>query len=187
MRLVSARGLAAVTVEEIATEADVSTRTFFNYFSSKEDVVSGMDPALMDEVVERLRMRPREESAVAALRAVLLDTMAPADADRDLFLARMRLTWSDPRLLSHHAACWADRERRLVSALAERRGVDPARDRYGALLAAASLAAARVAQMSWCKGEGEGTLADELALHLDVLDAGLAEPEPELVKRRRRA
>lgn len=44
--LVTARGLDGVTVDEISRVADISPRTFFNYFASKEEAMLGDQPAL---------------------------------------------------------------------------------------------------------------------------------------------
>jgi AcrR family transcriptional regulator len=63
------RGYDAVTVEEIAATVEVSARTFFRYFSSKEDV---LDEILVNEVeamTDALRQRPADEPLLSSLRA----------------------------------------------------------------------------------------------------------------------
>src|SRR5258708_2644444 len=57
-RLAGERGPDQVTVEEIADAADVSVRTFFNYFQAKEDAMVGMDPAMLDAVGAAVLERP---------------------------------------------------------------------------------------------------------------------------------
>jgi len=46
LQLVSERGLEATTVDEISRVADVSPRTFFNYFPSKEEALAGEAPRM---------------------------------------------------------------------------------------------------------------------------------------------
>lgn len=177
VELVSTRGLASVTVEDIAAAADVSARTFFNYFSSKEDAISGFDPAALAELVALLRERPAGEPPALALRAAMLEAPASVDAHPRELLLRLQLVRSDPHLLAHYASAWAETERQLVAALAERRGEKPHHDSYLSLVVAATLTASRVAMLSWCESGGRGRLVDEVQLHLDILGAGLAEPD----------
>src|ERR687890_697446 len=70
LQLVAERGLDAVSVDDIAARADVSPRTFFNYFPTKDDAVLGLDPAALRRTAQALAERPPDEPAVAALRAV---------------------------------------------------------------------------------------------------------------------
>jgi AcrR family transcriptional regulator len=72
-------GFEAVTVRDIAAAAEVSVKTVFNYFPSKEDLffdrADDVIGALADAVVER----PTGETVVGALHRVLADRRVPFD------------------------------------------------------------------------------------------------------------
>src|SRR4029450_3282786 len=74
VRLFAEKGFQATTIEEIAAAADVAPRTFFRYFSSKEEVVfwSEHQPMLAGHVAAR----PDDEPAAQALRHGLTDRLA---------------------------------------------------------------------------------------------------------------
>jgi AcrR family transcriptional regulator len=73
-------GFEAVTLAQIAAAAEVSVKTVFNYFPSKEDLffdrADDVIGALCDAVVER----PAGTTVVGALHHVLADRSAPFDA-----------------------------------------------------------------------------------------------------------
>ncbi|MDR7381934.1 TetR/AcrR family transcriptional regulator [Promicromonospora iranensis] len=77
LRLFAEQGFEATTVEQIATAAGISRRSFFHYFRSKEDVVLGDLEALGRRVRDALEARPESESAWDALREALKTLHAP--------------------------------------------------------------------------------------------------------------
>src|ERR1700721_1489235 len=62
------RGYAATTVDDIVAAVDVSPRTFFRYFPTKEDLVVALGSTSFDLFLEELRARPPEESLQEAVR-----------------------------------------------------------------------------------------------------------------------
>src|SRR5262249_60489320 len=65
-RLFVERGFEAVSVAEIAREAEVSEATVFNYFPTKEDLVYSRLEAFEEELLAAVRHRAQGESIAAA-------------------------------------------------------------------------------------------------------------------------
>jgi AcrR family transcriptional regulator len=165
-----------VTVEEISEAADVSPRTFFNYFSSKEDAVLGVDPERRTELRAELELRPAEEGPVEALRAALLSTAEDIDENAELWAQRLQLVREHPSLSAGYVASFADFERGLVEAMAARLDLDPDADLYPAIVVATALTIMRVTVKHWQANDADTPLADLLDLAFDQLADGLTLP-----------
>jgi AcrR family transcriptional regulator len=150
--LVRDRGLGSVTVEDIARGAGVSERTFFNYFSCKEEAVVGVPEELLVELDAALRARPKRERPRDALRAVFTHMM-----DQDVILSRWGLRYElvnrYPALLPQYLAALVEIESALAKSLAERMGVDAEADPSPRMLVAAVVATLR-AGLSWWEESG---------------------------------
>jgi AcrR family transcriptional regulator len=68
MDLFTERGFDAVTVAEVAEAADVSEKTVFNYFPTKEDLVFQSGASWRQDLIEAVRSRPRGVSIVQPFR-----------------------------------------------------------------------------------------------------------------------
>src|SRR5262245_35127855 len=71
LRLAVEHGLDRVTVEAIADAANISRRTFSNYFDGKEDALLYGDEQFLSSLVRRIREQPPGHSAWRALRGAL--------------------------------------------------------------------------------------------------------------------
>src|ERR1017187_5184371 len=60
--LFSERGYPGTTIDDIAAAVDVSPRTFFRYFPTKEDLVVAIGATSLDQFFEALKDRPPQES-----------------------------------------------------------------------------------------------------------------------------
>ena len=67
-RLFIERGYDQTTVEDIVAEVEISARTFFRYFGSKEEVVASLWRWGVEEIVDALRAVPPDQPLQEALR-----------------------------------------------------------------------------------------------------------------------
>jgi AcrR family transcriptional regulator len=182
LELVAERGLHDVTVEDIAEAADVSPRTFFNYFASKEAVLFGGDPERAAELREGVVTEAPGKSVLEALGAVLArDSEAMADELRSLggdpaeWLRRMKVARTDPHVRAAHAAQMAMLERALAEGVAARIGADQETDPYPGILAAAAVSVVRACLTFWAGTGGAIPLSQLIDRAFTALGDGLPE------------
>jgi AcrR family transcriptional regulator len=74
--LFEARGYEHVTVAEIADAANISVKTFFTYFRSKEDLAFADDRRLLEQILEAVRSRAEGTSPADAVGELLVELLA---------------------------------------------------------------------------------------------------------------
>ena len=173
LELFTKKGFDAVTIDDIAAAADVSRRTFFRYFASKEDVILSDHPKRLGELQAALDRRPDDEPALTALRHAILSLAGSFEEQRDHMLRRFQLVTTTPALEARSLCLQRNWETSVTAMLAGRMGVDPAEDLRPGVVAATTMAAMRVATVNWLAGGGEGDLPGIVAASLDLLDGGL--------------
>jgi AcrR family transcriptional regulator len=139
MALFLSRGFAATTLDDIAEAADISKRSFFDYFPSKEDVVLAWQDVFKDELVAEIAARPADEPlAVAAERAMVA---AISRYDVPQARAHLRLRDETPALRARDHMKYGALEQAMSDALLKRPGAkrDPLRARLVAMIVVGAL------------------------------------------------
>jgi AcrR family transcriptional regulator len=161
--LAEEQGLANVRVPEIAAATGVSTRTFNNYFPSKEAAVVWPAVRRAGRLAENLLARPEPESLATALQAAvgeMYGSRQRGDMPRE-WLRRFRaLVAREPALLGEYLKVSTAGERALAAAIAERTGAGE-NELSPKVLAAVVVGAERAAVMHWMRQADKSTpLAD---------------------------
>ena len=149
--LASERGLANVRVPEIAAAAGVSTRTFNNYFHSKEAAIAWPAMRRSTRMANTLLARPDGEPLGEALVATMRDLYSKtADPDRPTsWMGRFRvLVASEPTLRAEYLQISDAGEQLLADAIAQRTGAGEGELRPK-VLAAMVVGAERAAIRHW--------------------------------------
>src|SRR5438093_12754673 len=81
--LFAERGYHATTLPDIAEAADVSTRTIFAYFPSKEDILFSDFPVMKEALAEALAERPEGQDALETVRRFILSLHEVEKSDVD--------------------------------------------------------------------------------------------------------
>ncbi|GAS96633.1 TetR family transcriptional regulator [Mycolicibacterium canariasense] len=81
-RLFTERGYDATTIDDIAAEVGMSSRSVFRYFATKEDLLIGKFDNAADALLTALQQRPTGEPLWASLRAAF-DVFVPDDSTPD--------------------------------------------------------------------------------------------------------
>ncbi|MGY4254902.1 AcrR family transcriptional regulator [Bradyrhizobium sp. USDA 4516] len=118
MMLFLERGFEATTLDDIVAAADVSRRTFFHYFASKEDVVLAWQEDGTAALIAAVAARPATESMLQAAENAIADMVKQIDPREAVALARLKR--DNPALQARDQAKYEGLERELANALLKR-------------------------------------------------------------------
>ncbi|OXM45159.1 TetR family transcriptional regulator [Amycolatopsis alba] len=177
IRLALEHGLDAVSVEDIAAAANVSDRTFRNYFASKAEAVVAAHVERGRRIGEQLRKRPASEPLWHALtQAVVLQFLPQpgAAAASGGNGAGLRKLLAEPAVQYEVFRAHAAAQDELTAAIADRVGTG-ADELYPQTVAAVVAAGLGTAMAHWARDPGRPLLSllDEV---FDGIRAGLPEP-----------
>jgi AcrR family transcriptional regulator len=119
------QGYAATTIAQIAAAADVSPRTVFGYFASKEELVFPEEAEWYARLEARINGRPAEETAPEALRAWIEEALPEWEGREDEMRARARVIAGDDGLRAHNARKMERAHELLADAIARDLGRPP--------------------------------------------------------------
>lgn len=174
LRLALAHGPDNVRVDDIASAAGVSTRTYNNYFASREQaIVAAVTAEREARVAAAVTARATDRLADAVADAVVAQYTDPGERGRDALL----MITTNPALRTAFLGTTAALEQPLSRAIARR--VDD--ERTARVLAAAVAAAVRIAVEQWlAPSTGTAGLVTVTGALPDLLRATLAPLVPAL-------
>jgi AcrR family transcriptional regulator len=154
VRLALEVGLENVRVADIAYAADVSPRTFNNYFSSVPEAIVALAAERAMTLGELVRRRPRTEQLAEAVTNALVEVHASQEYQKEL----VRMIITTPLLRAEFFKTIIARDNALAGAIAERVGSPPG-DLFPQILAAAYSSATRVVTHRWLQDDSVDFIA----------------------------
>jgi AcrR family transcriptional regulator len=175
--LFSRQGFDGTTIEEIAEACEVSPRTFFRYFPTKEAVLFGDSEERCAALVAGLAVQPPDAGPLVTLHAAMLDLARGYRDDRDLLLARSRVMQDSVHLRAYKAEHQRGWEEAVTDELDRRaRAAKQPLSRFELrLVSGVAVAALRAALDTWLDDRRSPSLEVLVDRAFAALDRGLGD------------
>ena len=168
-------GYDATTVDDIVTAVDVSPRTFFRYFPTKEDLVVALGQTSMGSFLDALAQRPTGEALLTSVQRAIENTFALSWQDTTRVRSFLTLLHDTPVL----RARWLEESNHnrglLAAVLAARTDGDPSGTR-NLLIAGAIILAMDTALEVWFEQDDGEAIAQLVYRALAQLTTPLLTP-----------
>jgi len=161
LTLFEKKGFDETTIDDVAAAAEVSPRTVFRYFTSKEDLVFLGQDEENQQVASLLQHLPRDADPIDTLMHATRTIVLTPQGTPEQLMRSHRLVQQTPSLRAHKGKLLRKVEELVASALVPAHGKKPEVLR-GRMLVAVYLSALDVAMSSWIDGGAKGTPEVEL-------------------------
>jgi AcrR family transcriptional regulator len=166
LRLFQQQGYEHTSIQDIADAVMMSSRTFFRYFASKEEVLFGPMREVLSDGLRFLQHVAPTESPHAALRATFLHLADLFQQQRASFLLRYQVAMQIPSVVPIYLAVLIETELALCDVLCAHLEAGTSRQEMH-FLVALYMTALRVALQEWLEHEAQGDLVSLLRQYLD--------------------
>lgn len=166
IRLFSAHGYEATTLDAIAAEAGISRRTFFHYFKSKDEILLSLQRGLGEKLSAALMLQPVEQPPLVAVRKAMLQIVAPYSSEE--LIALDRLMRASEAVQARKQAGYILDEALVFAALCRRWPQEP--EIALRLVAMLAIGASRIALDVWSRDNGIRPLETYVAETFEALE-----------------
>ncbi len=166
LRLFQERGYEQTSIQDIADAVMMSSRTFFRYFASKEEVLFGPMRAILSDGLHFLQRVAPTESPHAALQATFEYLASRYQQQRASFLLHYQVAMQVPSVVPIYLAVLIETELALCDALCSHLEAATNRQEMRFLMAL-YMTALRVALEEWLEQEAQGDIVSLLRRYLD--------------------
>ena len=168
IRLFLEKGYSATSIEDIAGDADVSRRTFFRYFGSKEGVLFGDADLQGEAVLQALMAQPRDVPPLVAFRDAVVELSRVMESDQEAILKKQRVIVGTLELRTRASEISRQWRGRFAQAVATRAGRAEPEDDDG-IIAGVAIAVLSAAVEDWVAAGGRDDLIERLRRAFDVV------------------
>lgn len=170
LRLFQQYGYEQTSIQNIADTVMMSTRTFFRYFASKEEVLFGPMYSTLNDGIISLQQVASTESPQAALKTTFVYLAGLYQQQRDSFLMRYRVAAQTPSIASIYLYALMEIEPKLCDALCSRLETVTSRHEMP-LLVGIYMTAFRIAVAGWLENGAQSDLVSVLCEHLNYFSS----------------
>ena len=113
-----AKGFDATTLDEIAAAAGISRRTFFYYFTSKDEILLSLQSGIGEMLADAVRNAPANSTPIDAVRDAVVGVCNAIPTNDMIEMDRLMRT--SPSVQARKQASYVQQEGEIYAALTER-------------------------------------------------------------------